>query len=522
VPRPDVDNTESAANENAEPIDDAPPPRRRVIGRYVLHDEIAAGGMATVHIGRLLAPVGFSRTVAIKCLHPQFAKDPEFVSMFLDEARLAARIRHPNVVATLDVVALRGELFLVMEFVQGESLSRLVRHARETRGSMPLSIVVSVMSGMLQGLHAAHEACNERGEPLDVVHRDVSPQNVLVGIDGVARVLDFGVAKAIGRLQTTRDGQIKGKTAYMSPEQIQGREVDRRTDVYAASVVAWEALTGRRLFVGDSAAEIMNQILEKKIEPPSRHAPEVPRAVDAIVLRGLSRRANDRLANALEMSAALENAVVPATSRQVGEWVKSIAGDVLDERAARVHAIEREAVGESEVVVRGKRAPRDEAATIVERGERKVDGETATSSVSMATPAELTRKGRKRGVVIVGVAAAMLIGGGIWIAMREGDRSPAPTTSSAPASTTTSSTPSTSTMAVTSSSSSSPSAAPTAAPIPSPMPPTTSSAPPSATTKPKAKPKPATTKPTNKPKPSCSPPYTIDPDGVHIPKPECG
>src|SRR5438094_9657465 len=203
----------------------------RVVGRYALYGEIAAGGMATVHLGRLIGQVGFSRTVAIKRLHAQYAKDPEFVSMFLDEARLAARIRHPNVVATLDVVALRGELFLVMEFVQGESLSRLVRHARETRGSMPVPIVGAVMSGVLQGLHAAHEARNERGEPLDVVHRDVSPQNVLVGVDGVARVLDFGVAKAIGRLQTTRDGQIKGKTAYMSPVHIERREVECRTYV---------------------------------------------------------------------------------------------------------------------------------------------------------------------------------------------------------------------------------------------------------------------------------------------------
>jgi serine/threonine-protein kinase len=390
--------------------------------------------------------------------------------------------------------------------------------------------VVAVMSGTLQGLHAAHEARNERGEPLDVVHRDVSPQNVLVGTDGVARVLDFGVAKAIGRLQTTRDGQIKGKTAYMSPEQIQGREVDRRTDVYAASVVAWEALTGRRLFVGDSAAEIMNQILEKKIEPPSRHAPDLPRAIDTIVLRGLARRANDRFATALEMSAALENAIVPATSRQVGEWVKSIAGDVLEERAARVHAIESEAVSdESEVVVKKSARATNDDPTIIERGdrgdgnergERKVDGETATSSVSMATPAELTRRGRKRGVTVVLVAAAMIVGGAIWVATREGDRSTPPTTAS------TSSTPanaSTSTSAplppIASSTSGASGAStppsPTAAPIASPS----STA--SATTKPKTKPKPIA-KPTGKPKPNCSPPYTIDPDGVHVPKPECG
>src|SRR6478736_1694730 len=181
----------------------------RVAGRYALYGEIAAGGMATVHIGRLLGPVGFARTVAIKRLHPHYAKDPEFVSMFLDEARLAARIRHPNVVPTLDVVALDGELFLVMEYVQGESFARLVREARRARLDVPPEVISAIVVGALNGLHAAHEATSERGEPLNIVHRDVTPQNILVGSDGVARLLDFGVAKAAGSLHaTTRDGQI--------------------------------------------------------------------------------------------------------------------------------------------------------------------------------------------------------------------------------------------------------------------------------------------------------------------------
>src|SRR5262245_3092434 len=182
-------------------------PVERVVGRYALYGEIASGGMATVHFERLLGPVGFSRTVAIKRLHPQFAKDPEFVSMFLDEARLAARIRHPNVVATLDVVATKGELFLVMEYVQGESLSRLARAVMARGENLPPRIVASIMCGVLHGLHAAHEARDQRGEPLGIVHRDVSPQNVLVGIDGTARVVDFGVAKASGRHQSTRKGK---------------------------------------------------------------------------------------------------------------------------------------------------------------------------------------------------------------------------------------------------------------------------------------------------------------------------
>src|SRR5271154_2384991 len=207
----------------------------RSIGRYLLFGEIASGGMATVHFGRLSGPAGFSRTVAIKRLHPNLAKDPEFVAMFLDEARLAARIRHPNVIPTLDVVATEGEIFLVMDYVQGESLSRLIRAAVARGERIPPDMVAALMVGVLHGLHAAHEAKSDHGEPLGIVHRDVSPHNILVGTDGAARVLDFGVAKAIGRSQNTREGQIKGKLAYMAPEQVRG-SVSRRTDVYAASV----------------------------------------------------------------------------------------------------------------------------------------------------------------------------------------------------------------------------------------------------------------------------------------------
>ncbi|HEX7603641.1 MAG TPA: serine/threonine-protein kinase, partial [Polyangiaceae bacterium] len=172
------------------------------LGRYALHAEIAAGGMATVYLGRLHGAVGFGRTVAIKRLHPHLAKDPEFVSMFLDEAHLAARVQHPNVVPTLDVVTSDRELFLVLEYVRGESFSALIRAARAAGQTLPIPVVVAVVVGLLNGLHAAHEATDEQGKPLGIVHRDVSPQNVLVGADGVARVLDFGVAKAATRLQT--------------------------------------------------------------------------------------------------------------------------------------------------------------------------------------------------------------------------------------------------------------------------------------------------------------------------------
>jgi eukaryotic-like serine/threonine-protein kinase len=312
----------------------------RIIGRYALHGEIAAGGMATVHFGRLLGPVGFSRTVAIKRLHAQFAKNPEFVSMFLDEARLAARIRHPNVVATLDVVATEGELFLVMDYVQGESLSRLLRAIRQRGERIPPRIVATIMSGVLHGLHSAHDARSERGEPLDIVHRDVSPQNVLVGTDGVARVLDFGVAKATGRIQTTREGHLKGKIAYMAPEQF-GGTVTRQTDVYAAAIVTWEALTSQRLIAGEDEVATLAKALQAKFSPPSEIVKGLPKSFDDVVMRGLAVDVEERFQTAREMAIALESCVGVAAPSEVGGWVEAHASEILTQRAIKISEIEQ-------------------------------------------------------------------------------------------------------------------------------------------------------------------------------------
>jgi serine/threonine-protein kinase len=314
---------------------------RRIVGRYALYGEIASGGMATVHYGRLLGPVGFSRTVAIKRLHAHLSRDPEFVSMFLDEARLAARIRHPHVVSVLDVVAQDGELLLVMDFVQGETLNRLIRAAKRS-GGIPPNIASAIIVGLLQGLHAAHEARSDRGEPLEIVHRDVSPQNVIVGIDGVAQVLDFGVAKAAGRIQETSEGQVKGKFAYMSPEQLRNQPVDRRTDIFAAAVVLWETLTGARLFNGDSHAAVMFAVVQNEVPAPSTLVRAIPRGVDAVVLKGLAKSAEQRFATAMEFALALEAALPPASTLKIQEWIRSIAGDVLQERARRVREIEHD------------------------------------------------------------------------------------------------------------------------------------------------------------------------------------
>jgi eukaryotic-like serine/threonine-protein kinase len=306
---------------------------RRLIGRYLLCDEFAAGGMATLHFGRLRGERGFSRTVAIKRLQPSYARDLRFVTMLIDEARLAARVQHPNVVAPLDVVALDDEeLLLVMEYVHGESLARLVRACGRRNTRVSLGVAANIMIGVLHGLHAAHQAVSDRGEPLGIVHRDVSPQNILVGEDGVVRVIDFGVARA-SHAHPGLDRSALGKLSYMAPEQLRRRPFDQRSDVFSAGIVFWEMLTLRRLYTGENPGAVALKIVERDPPAPSRWNPQVPRVLDAVVARALARNPEERYPTAWAFAQALEQVVWPASARLVGEWVRESAGESLSRRA---------------------------------------------------------------------------------------------------------------------------------------------------------------------------------------------
>ncbi|MBW2455190.1 MAG: serine/threonine protein kinase [Deltaproteobacteria bacterium] len=297
-------------------------------GRYETLKTIASGGMATVHLGRAVGVGGFERLVAIKLMHPHIAEDPEFVSMFLDEARLAARIRHPNVVATIDVQESSSDgLFLVMEYIEGPSLKSLRRGIWADGEQLPLDITLRIMVDALSGLDAAHTLKGDDGALLNLVHRDVSPANVLIGSDGISRITDFGVARAETRLSSTREGKLKGKIPYMPPEQLMAEPVDRRCDVYGAGVVLWETLIGRRLFKAPSEGALLQQILTGPAEPPSKRCPELPKSIDDICLRALARQPADRFASAADFAEALEEAaresgVGIATSRQVARFVE--------------------------------------------------------------------------------------------------------------------------------------------------------------------------------------------------------
>jgi len=388
------------------------PERRR---SYVMHGAIAAGGMATVHLGRLVGPAGFARRVAIKRLHPQLAHEPEVAAAFVDEARLSARVAHANVAPIIDVVSADGELLLIMDYIHGESLGRLLAAARVARVKVPVPIIVSVVADLLQGLHAAHEAVDEDGAPLRIIHRDVSPQNVIVGADGISRVVDFGIAKAIGSAPITREGQIKGKMAYMAPEQLLRRSIDRRVDVYAAGVILWEALAGRRLFEADDEPMLFGKILEDPIAPPSRTNPGVPSALDDVALTALSRDPDRRFATARDMALALEAAALRAPPSAVAEWVDATAHEALTARKTQIAEMEREARSTDDEA-RDSAIP--SAAVVFHASGTNPGAAThVTKVVRIDEPAKPRRSRLRIGALI---ALLLLIGGGIALAGSRG------------------------------------------------------------------------------------------------------
>lgn len=311
------------------------------LGQYSLFGEISHGGMASVHYGKLDSATGFQKTIAIKRLLPHVAKDPDFRDMIQEEARLVSRVRHPNVITPLDVLATEDEVLLAMEYVHGEALSRLLKSAKRAGRATPVPIAAAILSGCLHGLHAAHEAKDEQGRPLEIVHRDISPHNIIVGADGVPRVIDFGIAKGVTSRENTQVGQIKGKLPYLAPEQFGGEPATRLTDIYSMAVVAWEVLVGKRLFEAETDHAVFAKIARAPVDRPSAWVEGVPPALDELVLRGVSRDPAERPRSAKEMALAIEAIVSLAPPSAVGAWVEELAGRELAARAELIAEIER-------------------------------------------------------------------------------------------------------------------------------------------------------------------------------------
>lgn len=292
------------------------------LDRYQLLARLAVGGMASIWLGRLTGKHGFERLVAVKTMLPEIASEPLFRTMLLDEARIASGIRHANVAEILDVGEERGVLYIVMEWVEGDSLHTMHHALAKEQRTMPLRVALRVCADACRGLHAAHELCNRDGQPLHVVHRDVSPQNILVGRDGVAKVIDFGIAKARERLTGSTQGGgglIKGKARYMAPEQALADSVDRRADIWAMGAVLQYLLTGGTPYESKNDVDTMSRIIGA--EPPDPLPSHIPEAAARVIERALMWRPDERYATAEELATALDHALVKL-------WRPTSVGDV--------------------------------------------------------------------------------------------------------------------------------------------------------------------------------------------------
>lgn len=273
-------------------------------GKYLIVGELAIGGMAEVFLGVQRGLEGFQKTVVIKRVLPQHGSNPEFVQMFIDEARLAARLEHPNIVRTYEFGEVGGRYYTAMEYLPGEDLSKTLNKLVVSNQHMPLHVACGIIVNVCAGLHFAHQLTDTSGRPLNLVHRDINPANVIVTYNGEVKIIDFGVAKTTQK--ETQTGTIKGKVAYMSPEQLLARGVDQRSDVFSTGVVLWELLTHRPLFLRDSEAATLYALMNDPIRRPSRIRSDVPAELDEIVMRALARTPADRYDTAEELGQALE------------------------------------------------------------------------------------------------------------------------------------------------------------------------------------------------------------------------
>lgn len=401
-------------------LDDVSP--GQVLGRYELLMPVARGGMASVWAARLKGTRGFQKIVAIKTMLPGLVDDPSFERMFLDEASLASQVRHPHVIEIMDLGEQDRILYLVMEWVSGEALSVIMKYAA-TRGGIPLPIAVHIATQTCRGLHAAHELREPDGVLVGLVHRDVSPQNVLVTYDGVVKVVDFGVAKATARLDTqTEAGQLKGKIAYMSPEQLRGEKIDRRTDVFAMGILLYMMTTGKHPFRGDDQAQTIARISSD--EPailPSTLVPGYPPGLEACVMQALAKdpakrypSANDML---LGLTRALPSSMRESTDEEVSEFIRRLLPDRLErQKQAIKQALEQ---ADRRDMVRPA-APlhevsTDEPATVLEglapEMTPSADGRSLPGASSTEPPPSFARAEaqRRRNLLYVAFAGALVV-----------------------------------------------------------------------------------------------------------------
>jgi serine/threonine-protein kinase len=270
-------------------------------GKYQLIEKVGVGGMAEIFLARHSGVEGFEKDLVIKRIRPHLNSEPSFVNMFLGEAKLAAQLSHPNIVHIYDMGKIEDSYFIAMEFVPGRDLSQVIPRSKDLEIPFPFEYALRIGSSVCEALNYAHTKADSEGRLLKIVHRDVSPENVRIGWTGAVKILDFGIAKAATQLHETKAGEIKGKLTYMSPEQVMGRDIDHRSDIFSLGVMLYECITGLKLFSGDNDLNIMNNIIEGKIYPPTYFRDDIPKEVEAILMKALEKDKKKRYSNACDM-----------------------------------------------------------------------------------------------------------------------------------------------------------------------------------------------------------------------------
>ncbi len=367
-------------------------------GRYELLERLAGGGMGEVYLARQRGPAGFEKLLVIKTLLPHLCEDDEFIAMFKDEARLSAQLIHPNICQVFEFDEISGTWFIAMEYLRGQDLRRLWRACEQQGRPLPVPLICRILADAAAGLDFAHSLRDASGRPCGIVHRDISPQNILVTLDGGVKIIDFGVAKAAGRAQHTRTGALKGKCSYMSPEQAAGAPLDGRADIFALGVVLHELLTGRRLFKGEDEAQTLARVRECKVAPPSELNPQLPPELDAIVLKALAKDPADRHRTAQDLRLALEEWLIEgrrsASSAHLAEFLKGIHAG-RPEKEARFEPLPGGAAASGPQTPATGRTPPE-----------ATPGSDLEGS-SVRTGSTTGRLGRRAGTMAAAVAAAM-------------------------------------------------------------------------------------------------------------------
>ncbi len=323
-----------------------------MLGKFKLIAELGRGGMSEVYLAVIAGPAGFNKLVVVKLIKAELAEDPDFISMFLEEARLSARLSHPNVVQTNEVGEFNGRYYIAMEYLEGQAYSRILHRLGRDRG-LPLGMSLRTLSDVLQGLHYAHELADFDGSPLGVVHRDVTPHNVFITYDGQVKVVDFGIAKAMNSSHETRTGMLKGKVGYMAPEQARGERVGRRADIFSVGVMLWEAAVGKRLWKGLNEVQILHQLLSGEIPSPRSMRPDISLQLESIIMKAVAMDRDRRHSTALELQSELDELMDSGSERSTLREVGRLLSTTFEDERRKLKGIIEQQVAKSSMLATG-------------------------------------------------------------------------------------------------------------------------------------------------------------------------